>query len=133
MARLTLSYIRLAVDHRACTQALAMTDAAALDATIGWLEIAALTQPSHGRPRLRQWLEIARRRAERRREAHATMESLSHQLATLAELSQLVHQDALCVSSSELPAEVDTIFDELAYGERAARELASVGIVDAQA
>jgi hypothetical protein len=129
MARLTLSYIHLAVDHRACSQSLAMTDPDALQATIASLEAATLAQAPRARPLLQRWLVIAKRRAERWAEAHATLETIGHQLATITELTYLLHQEAFAASSSCLSAEVDGILAEFEHGEHAAREVASMGIV----
>ncbi len=128
MARLTLSYIHLAVDHRACAQSLAMTDPEALQATIGSLEAAVAAQPAPASSILGRRLAIARRRADRWAEARATVETIRCQLATLTELAYLVHQEACMVPSSTLPADVDRVLAEFEHGDHAAREIASMGL-----
>jgi len=133
MARLTLSYIRLAVDHRASAQSLAMTDPDALRGTILSLESATHARPSEGRPLLDRWLAIARRRAQRWAETHASLEKTGHQLATISELAHLLHQESLCSTNSQLSAEVETILADFELGESAARELAEMDMVDTSA
>ncbi len=64
MGRLTGSFIRLAIAHRACEESLAMTNRHALEGTIRSLEAAEASQPSSSRALLRRRLTIAYRRAE---------------------------------------------------------------------
>jgi hypothetical protein len=132
MARLTMSYIHLAISHRACVESLAMTNRDTLQATIRSLEAAETAQPEHARPLLRRWLAIVYRRAECWSRTRDRLETTGHQLATITELVYLMHQESLAPSSSagSISAEVDRVLADFEAGEGAQRELASLGIDD---
>jgi len=131
MARLTRSYILLAVDHRAYSESLAMTNPETLRATIRSLEAAESAQPLHARPLLRRWLAIAKRRSECWSQTRASLESTGHQLATITELAYLLHQESLTPARSSLSAELDRILDDFEDGDRAEREVDDLGLTDA--
>jgi hypothetical protein len=132
MARLTQCYIRLAVDHCAYAESLATTNLETLEAGICSLEAAATAQPPHARPILRRRLAIARRRAERWSQTRDSLETTGHQLAIIAELVYLLHQESLApVSSARLSPELDRVLADFEHGEGARRELADLGIDDA--
>jgi len=131
MARLTLSYIHLAITYRACAESLAMTDHGTLLATICSLEAAEAAQPEPARPIFRRWLSIAQRRAECWSRARDQLETTGHQLATITELVHLLHQESLAPScSASLSAEVDSVLADFEHGEGAERELAGLGLDD---
>jgi hypothetical protein len=130
MARLTLGYIHLAVHHERFARALAMTHPDALHATIRWLEDAVAIQPPEAHATLRRRLVIAVRRAERWRETRASLETCAQQLATIAELACLVHQESLAASNQSLSAEVDRVLADFEHGDHAAREVASMNMID---
>ncbi len=131
MARLTRSYILLAVDYRAYSESLAMTNPDALRATIGSLELAESAQPPHARPLLRRWLAIANRRFERWSQMRAGLETTGYQLATITELAYLLHQASLSPARSGLSAELDRILDEFDDGDRAEREVDDLDLAEA--
>jgi hypothetical protein len=95
MARLTHSYIRLAVDRRAYAESLAMTNLETLRATIRSLEATETARSACTRPILRRWLAIAHRRATCWSETRDNLEVTGHQLATITELVYLLHQESL--------------------------------------
>jgi hypothetical protein len=132
MSRLTNSYIRLAIAHRACEESLAMTNRHALEGSIRSLEAAETAQPESARPLLRRRLSIAYRRAECWSRTHDSLETIGHQLATITELVHLLHQESLTPSGSAgVSAEVDRVFADFEHGEGALRELRDLGVDDA--
>ena len=134
MARLTRSYIRLAVAHRAYAESLATTSLETVQAAICSLEAAETAQPAHARPILRRRLAIARRRAECWSQTRESLETAGQQLATIAELVHLLHQESLAPwSSARLSPELDRILAEFEHVEGARRELADLGIADPDA
>jgi hypothetical protein len=132
IGRLTLSYIHLAVDHRACVESLAMTNPETLQATIRSLEDAEVAEGALGRPILRRWLAIARRRAECFAQTRDRLQTTGHQLAAITELVYLLHQESIAPRiSARLSAEVDDLLADFESDEGARRELADLGIDDA--
>ena len=89
------SYIQLAIAHRACEESLAMTNRHVLEGTLRSLEAAEASSPDRARELVRRRLSIAYRRAERWARTREDLEAIGHQLATISELVQLVHQDSL--------------------------------------
>jgi hypothetical protein len=131
MGRLTGSYIRLAIAHRACEESLAMTNRHVLEGTIRSLEAAESASPERSRTLLRRRLSIAYRRAECWARTRDNLESIGHQLATITELVYLMHQESLAPSGSAgVSAEVDRVLTEFEHGEGALRELADIGAED---
>jgi carboxylesterase type B len=131
MAQLTLGYIHLAVHHRSFVQALVMTNIDELQATIRWLQDAVVAQRPAAQAMFRRRLAVATRRAERWMETRVSLEACAQQLATIAELACLVHQESIDASSQALSAEVDRVLADFEHGDRAAREVALIGL-DAQ-
>jgi hypothetical protein len=129
MGRLTGSYIRLAIAHRACEESLAMTNRHVLEGTIRSLEAAESASPDRSRALLRRRLSIAYRRAECWARTRDNLESIGHQLATITELVYLMHQESLAPSGSAgVSAEVDRVLTDFEHGEGALRELADIGV-----
>ena len=146
MARLTQSYIRLAIAHRACEESLAMTNRHLIEGTIRTLEAAestmdevaegegawpGITRRSEERSRalLRRRLSIAYRRAECWTRTRENLEAIGHQLATITELVHLLHQESLAPSgATSVTADVDRVLSDFEHGEGALRELAEIGL-----
>jgi hypothetical protein len=131
LGRLTGSYIRLAIAHRACEESLAMTNRHLLEGTIRSLESAEGTAHPRVRTLLRRRLSIAYRRVECWTRTRDNLEAIGHQLATIAELVLLLHQESLAPAGpSTISAEVDRILADFEHGEGALRELAELGVVE---
>jgi hypothetical protein len=129
MGRLTGSYIRLAIAHRACEESLAMTNRHILDGTIRSLEAAESAQPDRSRALLRRRLTIAYRRAECWTRTRDNLEAIGHQLATITELVHLMHQESLApAAAAGVTVEVDRVLADFEHGEGALRELADMGV-----
>jgi hypothetical protein len=127
MARLTQSYIRLAIAHRACEESLAMTNRHVLEGTIRSLEAAETAAEGRARGFLRRRLSIAYRRAECWARTRDNLEAIGHQLATITELCHLMHQESLSPQDGPgVSIEVDRVLTELEHGEGALRELADL-------
>jgi hypothetical protein len=128
VGRLTQSFIRLAIAHRACEESLAMTNRHVLEGTIRSLEAAETASQDRSRSLLRRRLSIAYRRAECWARTRENLEAIGHQLATITELVHLMHQESLAPSgSSGVSAEVDRVLADFEHGEGALRELADIG------
>ncbi len=129
MGRLTSGYIRLAIAHRACEESLAMTNRHVLEGTIRSLEAAEAAQSPAARPLVRRRLSIARRRAECWSRTRDNLDAIGQQLATIAELVHLMHQESLAPPGpAQLSAEIDRVLADFEEGEGALRELAQLGV-----
>jgi hypothetical protein len=132
VGRLTGSFIRLAIAHRACEESLALTNRHVLEGTIRSLEAAETAAPPLSRTLLHRRLTIAYRRAECWSRTRDDLDSIGHQLATITELVHLMHQESLAPSGSlTVSSEVDRILADFEHGEGALRELADIGLDDA--
>ena len=129
--RLAYRYIRLAIAHRCCAETLAMTDYRALQATIRSLE-ATLPAPA---PRIGRMMErrlsVARKRVEHWGHARENLELLTHELSTIVELVQLVHERTTAPSGGpRFCTDVDGLLAEIDDTEGIERELADLGTED---
>lgn len=132
LAQLSTSYIRLAIAHRACEESLAMTNRHVLEGTIRSLEAAELTSPDRTKELLRRRLAIAYRRAECWSRTRENLEAIGHQLATISELVQLVHQESLAPPDPSNVGEVlDRFLTEFEESTGALQELAELGVEEA--
>jgi hypothetical protein len=108
-----------------------MTNRHAIEGTIRALEAAEASTPAASLGLLRRRLAIAYRRAECWSRTRDGLEAIGHQLATIAELVHLMHQESLSPSgSASVSADVDRVLMELEHGEGALRELAALGVVE---
>ncbi|WP_437729362.1 hypothetical protein [Sorangium sp. So ce861] len=127
LSRLLMSYIRLAIAHKAGQESLAMTNHSELMETIRSLE--AIRSASAGRTRglSERRLAIAYRRAECWSRTREGLEVVSQKLATILELIQLMHEQSMTpVDSPATCADIDRFMRELDgfdTGESAQREL----------
>jgi hypothetical protein len=129
LAGLATSYIRLAIAHKACEESLAMTNRHVLEGTIRSLEAAEMSSPERTRELLRRRLTIAYRRAECWSRTRENLEAIGHQLATITELVQLVHQESLAPPDPAGVGEVlDRFLTEFEESSGALRELADIGV-----
>jgi hypothetical protein len=128
LGQLAHSYIRLAIAHRACEESLAMTNRHVLEGTIHSLEAAEVASPERTKELLRRRLAIAYRRADCWSHTRENLEAIGHQLATITELVQLVHQESLVPPD---PAGVGDVLDrflaEFDESAGALRELSDIG------
>jgi hypothetical protein len=129
LGQLAQAYIRLAIAHKACEESLGMTNRHVLDGTIRSLEAAELASPERSKELVRRRLAIAYRRAECWTRTRENLEAIGHQLATITELVQLVHQESLVPPD---PAGVSEALDGFLAGfeesNGALRELAEIGV-----
>lgn len=127
LSRLLMSYIRLAIAHKAGQESLAMTNHSELMETIRSLE--AIRSASAGRARglSERRLTIAYRRAECWSRTREGLEVVSQKLATILELVQLMHEQSMTpVDSPATCMEIDRFMRELDgfdSGESTQREL----------
>lgn len=129
LGRLPASYIRLAITHRACEQALATTSPGALKDMIRSLEAAEHGTSDRMRAVIRRRLSIAYRRVECWQRTRESVEVSGHQLAAIADLIHLAYQEALApVDARGLCDDLDRLLGELEGAEGAARELVELGI-----
>ena len=122
--RLAHRYILLAVAHRTCAETLAMTDYRALQATIRSLEATLPTPaPRIGRV-LERRLSVARKRVDHWGRARENLELLTHELSTIVEIVQLVHErtTAPCVGT-RFSTDVDGMLADLDTTDGIEREL----------
>lgn len=129
--RLAHRYICLAVAHRICAETLAMTDFRALQATVRSLEV---TLPAPA-PRIRRAMErrlsVAQKRVEHWGRARENLELLTHELSTIVELVQLVHERTTAPAGGpRFCADVDGLLTALDDSEGIERELAALGADD---
>lgn len=131
LSRLSAGYVRLAIAHRACEESLAMTNRHALEGTIRALEAAAASSTDRTRDVLQRRLSIAYQRVECWNRTRENLEAISQQLATIAELAQLVHQESLAPPDADATSVCEAIDRVMAaYEENAMvrRELAEIRI-----
>jgi hypothetical protein len=132
LGRLTASYIRLAIAHKACEESLAMTNHHALEGTIRSLEAAEHASMERSKPLLRRRLSIAYRRAECWGRTRESLEALGHQLATIQELVHLMHQESIAPRGPSLACdEIDSFLRDFEESEVALRELADLEVEEA--
>jgi len=129
LAQLGASYIRLAIAHKACEESLAMTNRHVLESTIRSLEAAETASPERTKELLRRRLAIAYRRAECWSHTRENLEAIGHQLATITELVQLVHQESLVPPDpSGVGAVLDRFLAEFDGSAGALQELSEIGV-----
>jgi hypothetical protein len=129
--RLAYRYIRLAIAHRCCAETLAMTDYRALQATIRSLEsMLPAPAPRIGRIMERR-LSVARKRVEHWGHARENLELLTHELSTIVEVVQLVHERTTApIGGPRICTDVDGLLEEIDDTEGIERELAELGTED---
>jgi hypothetical protein len=131
LSRLTTSYIRIAVAYKTSYDLLAMTNRPALEETIRSLEAAQLTAADRMRVLLLRRLSIARKRAECWGRIGHTLEVTSQQLATVAELIHLLHEQSMAPADSRrMRDEIDQFMRDIEDSEGAMREIAEIGADD---
>jgi hypothetical protein len=90
--RLLASYVRLAIAHTVSRESLAMVDRRALDDEARRLEALSLAGSEEARELARGRLLVLRRRAETWDRSRECMETIAQQLAMIADLVQLAHE-----------------------------------------
>ncbi|WP_437604286.1 hypothetical protein [Sorangium sp. So ce590] len=127
LSRLLMSYIRLAIAHKAGQESLAMTNHSELMETIRSLETLRSTSAGRARGLSERRLSIAYRRAECWSRTREGLDVVSQKLATILELIQLMHEQSMTpVDSPATCAEIDRFMRELDgfdSGESTQREL----------
>jgi hypothetical protein len=128
LSRLTASYVRIAIAYKASHDLCTMMNRAALEDTIRALESAQSTSSDRTRVLVQRRLSIARKRAECWGRIGHTLEVTTHQLATIAELVHLMHEQSMAPSDSRrMRDEIDQFMKDIEDSEGAMRELADIG------
>lgn len=128
---LTASYIRLAIAHRAGQESLATTSYHELMETIRGLEAVRLSSTARMREIAERRLAIAYRRVECWCRTREGLEAIGHQLATILELVQLMHEQSLAPGDAHVACtEIDRFMRELEASEGTLRELAALAAPD---
>ena len=123
--RLIASYVRLAIAHRASSECLAGTDRAALQEDIRSLEAARHSSAEPVRVLAPRRLAIAVKRAERWDRSREDLDAMAHQLAMLADLVRLTHEQfAAPIDPRPMTEELDRAMEGLDENQGTLRELA---------
>jgi Asp-tRNA(Asn)/Glu-tRNA(Gln) amidotransferase C subunit len=125
--RLTASYIRLAIAHRAGQESLAMTSYHELTDTIRALEAVRVASNDRMRELAERRLAIAYRRVECWCRTREGLEAIAQQLATILELVQLMHEQSLTpMDPHSACAEIERFMREIEENEGTLREIAEI-------
>lgn len=127
LSRLLMSYIRLAIAHKAGQESLAMTNHTELMETIRALEAVRSTSAGRTRGLSERRLSIAYRRAECWSRTREGLEVVSQKLAAILELIQLMHEQSMTPADSPSTCvEIDRFMrelDDIDNGDSTQREL----------
>jgi hypothetical protein len=123
--RLLASYVRLAIAHNVSRECLASVNRRGLEDEIRTLEAARFAQGPHTRALALRRIGIARRRAERWDRSREALDAIGHQLAMIAELVQLTHEQ-IAAPADPVGAtdEIDRVVEELDDQRSTLEELA---------
>ncbi len=123
--RLLASYVRLAIAHNVSRECLASVNRRGLDEEIRTLEAARFVQGPHTRALAQRRMNIARRRADRWDRSRESLDAIGHQLAMIAELVQLTHEQ-IAAPADPVGAvdEIDRVVEELDDQHNTLEELA---------
>jgi hypothetical protein len=120
---LAASYIRLALAHKACEEALSRVEQKSQKTPIRSLEAIRQTSSERVRAVIGERLAVAHRRAAYEERLREDLEVISHQLATIADLVCLRHEETLTVGPS---AEAERFRQYLDEARSAVVELAEL-------
>jgi hypothetical protein len=113
-------FIRLALAHRACDEALEQRDRGAPHVTLRALEVAHRAASPQLRVAIAERFDVIRRRTAFEASLRENSDILAHQLATISELIQLCHQQTLTAATC---AESTDFAQQLVESRAADREL----------
>ncbi len=123
--RLIATYVRLAIVHRSSSECLAATDRANLEDEIRSLEASSLSALPPARELAQQRLMIATKRAERWDRSHRDLDAIGQQLAMIADLVRLTHEQfAAPIDPQATSEELDRAIEALEESHATLRELA---------
>jgi hypothetical protein len=123
--RLLASYVRLAIAYNVSRECLASVDRRHLDEEIRQLEAARFSQSANTRTLAQRRLLIARKRTERWDRSRDALEAIAHQLAMIAELVQLTHEQVVAPADpTGATDEIDRVVEELDETQATIEELA---------
>ncbi len=112
--RLLATYVRLAISHNVGSQVLASTDRQALEEGARALEVTRSSSDHQARALADRRASIARRRSDRWDRTRDALDAIAQQLAMLAELVQLTHEEVLApVDPRDATFETDRILAQL--------------------
>jgi hypothetical protein len=123
----TASYLRLALAHKACEDALSACEQKPSRVSIRSLEAAEGGAPPRVREAIRERLAIAYQRAAHEARLREDIEVIAHQLATLVDLIHLRHQKAITLGPS---AEAHRSMQALEETRSVERELSELDAKD---
>lgn len=126
-SRLTTRYIRLAIAHKACEDALGTTSKEALQEAIRTLQAAHRNAGERLGRLLQRRIAIATRRSECWARARENLEAIAHQLAAILEVIHLMHEQSMApVDSQGMCRDLDRFMQDLEESEGVMREMAEM-------
>ncbi len=129
LARLTTTYARLAIAHKSGRDGLNSLHRQSLDHEVTALRATSRTANPRTRLLAQQRLTIAERRIERWDRSRDELEAIGHQLALIAEVIHLIHEQCLApVDQRELEAEIKDALRSVESNEETLRELVELSV-----
>jgi len=122
---LTASYIRLSLAHKACEEALALSEQRSLRGSLRALAAAAPAATPRVRAAIRERLAVAEERAADEARVREDLEVITHELATIADIIYLRHQQAVTLGPA---AEATRFIQEFEATRSVERELAELAV-----
>jgi hypothetical protein len=124
LCRLTTTYARLAIAYKSSRDGLSSLHRQSLEHEAAALRVAAKNGAPRTRRLAQQRLTIAERRIAQWDRARDELEAISHQLALIAEVIHLIHEQCLApVDQRELEADIRDVLRSLESSEDTLREL----------
>jgi hypothetical protein len=122
---LTASYIRLSLAHKACEDALALSEQRSLRASFRALSAAAPGATPRVRAAIRERLAVAEERMADEARVREDLDVINHELATIADIIYLRHQQAVTLGPS---AEAARFIQDFEATRSVERELADLTV-----
>jgi hypothetical protein len=124
LGRLAATYARLAIAHKTGRDGLASLHRQSLEHEVGTLRMASRSGTPRTRLLAQQRLAVAERRLERWDRSRDDLEAIGHQLALIAEVIHLIHEQCLApVDQRELECEIRDALRSVESNEETLREL----------
>jgi hypothetical protein len=124
LGRLTATYARLAIAYKASRDGVSSLHRQSLEHEAAALRVAGRAGPPRTRRLAQQRLTIAERRIAQWDRARDELEAIAHQLALIAEVIHLIHEQCLApVDQRELEADIRDVLRSLESNEDTLREL----------
>ena len=124
LGKLTTTYARLAITYKTSRDGLSSLHRQSLEHEADALRIAAKSGAARSRRLAQQRLLIAERRIAQWDRAREELEAISHQIALIAEVIRLIHEQCLApLDQRELEAEIRDALGSIESNEETLREL----------